>query len=116
VWLQKDYTSNKLVKSYLGLEIPQNQYESNDILPENISYYKDCISRAMGVARTTLDIPIIYTVRSKQDGGHLDTKKSTDFALYNDLVMFGAKEMKADLIDIEFQYEHNMQGIKDIIE
>ena len=89
--------------------------ESNDILLEHIDYYKDCISRAMGVMRTISDIPIIYTVRSTQDGGYVDTHKGTDFKLYNELVLYGVQQVKSDIVDIEFQYENNIQGIKDII-
>ena len=115
VWCKKEFTPNKLVKSYLGTEVPESQYESAKILPENLEFYKDCISRAIGVMRTICDIPIIYTVRTVEDGGFLDTKSSTDFTLYNKLVKYGAEEMCCDFIDIEFQFKENKWGIPDIL-
>jgi len=115
-WTHHEFTPNELVKAYLGNDIPESQYDTQEIILQNIDFYKDCISRAMGVIRTLCDIPVIYTVRTIIDGGFLDTKNNTDFELYNSLVMFGICDMNCSFIDIEFHYEHNIEGIKELIE
>ncbi|CAI2361873.1 unnamed protein product [Moneuplotes crassus] len=112
-WTQKDYIPNTLVRSYIGQDIPSSQVESEEILSENLEFYKDCISRAIGVMKTLVDTPIIYTVRTVQDGGKIDTHQG--FQLYNELTKYGAEQMACDFIDIEFQFRENMQGITNIL-
>lgn len=112
-WTQKDYIPNTLISSYLGQDIPASQIESEEILLENLEFYKDWISRAIGVMRTLFDAPIIYTVRTIQDGGKIDTHKG--FQLYNELTKYGTEQMAWDFVDIEFQFRENMQGITDIL-
>jgi pentafunctional AROM polypeptide len=116
IWTNSDFKPNDLIKNYLGEDVPESQVGSSEIIEENVEFYKDCISRAMGVMRTICDIPIIYTVRTKQDGGFLDTKNNSVFNLYNKLILFGIKDMKCDMVDIEFQHEDNIEGIKELIE
>ena len=113
IWTKPEYLPNKLTQYYIGKDIPKSQIETTNIIFENIEYYKDCIGRAISVMKMMWNIPIIYTVRSKQDGGMIDTSK--EFTLYNSLVLFGATNMKSDIIDIEFQYEENIKEIKKII-
>ena len=113
IWTKPEYLHNKVTKFYVGKEIPQSQIDSSNITDNNIEYYKDWIARAISIMRMMWNIPIIYTVRSKQDGGVIDT--SISYALYNNLVLFGATKIKCDIIDIEFHYEQNISEIKKII-